>query len=383
MNFDFMHDEALRSSLERDYHELELCMKAEAWKAVHVLAGSIIETILIDYLVETDYAARKSINLKNLRLIEIIKICQQEGILSEKTSALSHVIREYRNLIHPEKMIRANEAVDENGAAIAHALVKIVTGEISAVRKQTFGYTAEQIATKIETDPSVQPIITHLLKNTKEPEIKRLMLKIIPQRYLELENLNNQPDEEGFGGFVPKATFKRLAKCYRLAFEAASEETKRDIAFEFIRVIKEESAEVVNTYKLVFFRGDDLHYFPSQEIHIVISYLLSNLSENPSASFIEAVAGIGNFLTPSDVENFVDGIVRYFIDNNENCEEIDIKRYLDPESWSMASLAQEAAISRLDIWVDFLLEKDNNHLAKKLSEIKEFIMIEPPSIGPF
>jgi len=357
-------------------------MKVGAWKAVHVLAGSIIETMLIDYLVETDYAARKSINLKNLKLFEIIKICQENGILSEKTSALSHVIREYRNLIHPEKTIRANETADENGATIAHALVKMVTGEISVVRKKTFGYTAEQIVTKIETDPSALSIITHLLKNTREPEIKRLLLKIIPQRYLELEDLNNQPDVEGY---IPKGTFKRLANCYHLAFEVASDKTKRDIALEFIRVIKEESAEVVKTYKLVFFRGEDLQYFPSQEVHVVISYLLSQSPENRSASFIENITGIGKFLSDSEVEGFIDNIVQYFTDNSnesDNSNEINIKYYLEREYWSMSSEAKEATLSRLNNWMDFLTKRDDDSLAEKLTEIRDYIKIEPPLL-PF
>jgi hypothetical protein len=376
VNFDFMHDEVLRSSLERDYHELELCMNVGAWKAVHVLAGSIIETMLIDYLMETDYATRKSTNLKDLSLFGIIKICREEDILSEKTSALSHVIREYRNLIHPEKTKRANETVDENGATIAYALVKMVTGEISVVRKKTFGYTAEQIATKIETDPSVLSIITHLLDNTKESEIKRLPLKIIPQKYLELENLNNEPDAEGY---IPKATFNRLAKCYRLAFETASDETKRDIALEFIRVIKEESAEIVKTYKLVFFRGEDLQYFPSQEVHLVIRYLLSKSSENRSASFIENITGIGKFLSDSEVKDFIDLYVTPMIANErDNSDEIDIKKfYLDTEYWSMSSEAKKAALSRLNDWIVVLMKRDDS-LAEKLTEIRDYIVLPPP-----
>jgi hypothetical protein len=44
--FDFISDERFRASLQSDYSELGKAGQAEAWKAVHVLAGSIIEAVL-------------------------------------------------------------------------------------------------------------------------------------------------------------------------------------------------------------------------------------------------------------------------------------------------------------------------------------------------
>src|SRR5690349_1691471 len=114
-SFDFISDEKFRISLESDLGELEACMSCKAWKAVHVLAGSIIETILIDYLLEIDYEKRKNRKLANLSLYEIIEICRGDNVLSKKSADLSHAIREYRNLIHPEKARRLGETADENG----------------------------------------------------------------------------------------------------------------------------------------------------------------------------------------------------------------------------------------------------------------------------
>ena len=49
-DFTFIVDPGLRRGLESDFKELSACLKAEAWKAVHVLAGSIVEAVLIDAL---------------------------------------------------------------------------------------------------------------------------------------------------------------------------------------------------------------------------------------------------------------------------------------------------------------------------------------------
>src|SRR6266568_1052437 len=128
--FDFVSGENFRLSLEADYRELDLTMKAGAWKAVHVLAGSIIETLLVDHLVASGYQKRTSKDPLKMRLEDIIAACKTEKALSEKTEQFSHVIRSYRNLIHPGRVVRLSETVDENGATIAHALVNIVIKEL-------------------------------------------------------------------------------------------------------------------------------------------------------------------------------------------------------------------------------------------------------------
>jgi len=40
--FDYITIDEFRKSLESDYQEMTSCFTAEAWKAVHVLAGSIL-----------------------------------------------------------------------------------------------------------------------------------------------------------------------------------------------------------------------------------------------------------------------------------------------------------------------------------------------------
>ena len=49
--FDFIESDELRVSLERDFEELITCMKAGAWKAAQVIAGSLIQATLADHLI--------------------------------------------------------------------------------------------------------------------------------------------------------------------------------------------------------------------------------------------------------------------------------------------------------------------------------------------
>src|SRR5450759_691585 len=150
--FDFINGEDFRLSLEADHRELSSAMQAKAWKTVHVLAGSIIEAVLIDYLVASEYQKKSSSDPLKMTLAEAIYACRQEKVLSEKTEHLSQAIRSYRNLIQPGRSVRLSEVANEQGAIIAQALIEIIIEEIAARQKQNYGYTAEQIITKIEQD---------------------------------------------------------------------------------------------------------------------------------------------------------------------------------------------------------------------------------------
>jgi hypothetical protein len=369
--FDFMSDEAFRMSLEADYHELELCMHAGAWKAVHVLAGSIVETILLDYLLATDYPSRSNTNLTlaNMRLFEIINVCKSEHILSNKAADLSHVIREYRNLIHPEKVRRLGETVDENGAIVARALVRMVVEEVGTKRGEIYGYTAEQIVTKIVRDPSVFPILGHLLKSMKAFELKRLLLKVLPNRYFEIVDPENVPD-----GAVPsKSTLAALEGCFRLAFELVSDEVRQEVAKAFVRILKEESAEVVATYETAFFRGKDLKYYPAEDEQMVKYHFLSRINNNFTFSLLKAMDGIGTFLVLEDIDDlFVDPFIRTMISIDADVSNEKAKELFIAEFDSMNVEAQDKVAERLDDWIRTFKQKDwegDMDMAKSLHDI--------------
>lgn len=79
----------------------------------------------------------------------------------------------------------------KNGAKIAEALVEIIIEQISNRKRETYGYTAEQIVKKLERDSSAIAILGHLLKTTNQIKQERLLLKVLPHRYFEIK-----PSEE-------------------------------------------------------------------------------------------------------------------------------------------------------------------------------------------
>ena len=295
--FDYITSEEFRESLEADYQEMIFCFNANAWKAVHVLAGSIIEAVLLDYLVAENLATYEE--ALRLDLGSAITLCKDKNIISIKTSDLSSVIRSYRNLIHPGRIIRLQEHVDKNSAEVAKALVSIVIGEIEKQKHEKYGYTAEQLIAKIRRDSSASTIISHIIKQTNPTEIEKLLIKVIPNAYMdslqEMDPIAHLP--------------KSLTICFRTAFEQASPELKKKVAQNFVKIIKEESDQFLFAYGKLFFRAPDMQYLSANDIEITKNYLLGRL-ENDIEGWLSTIAGISKYISDEDVNKLVDPLVR-------------------------------------------------------------------------
>src|SRR5262249_20743103 len=156
------------------------------WKSAQVLAGSIVEALLVDYIVASKIGGSK--DPLRLDLGEAISICRAEGVLSQRTVDLSSVIRSYRNLIHPGPPVPlAEQPPTEDSAQIAISVVNLILEEIAGKRRSQFGLTAEQLLSKIERDPASLGILRHLSADATEQQKERLVVNCIPERFFALE----------------------------------------------------------------------------------------------------------------------------------------------------------------------------------------------------
>lgn len=138
-DFAFAHDEALRKIIVRDYKQLEKVLATEAWKAVIVLCGGLIEGLLLDLLERDATAARQSVkapkegNLRRWDLNDLINVAADLKKLPTGIDRLSHSVREYRNLVHPGRELSSDLRVEPEEARIAVEVLRIVVRELKQV----------------------------------------------------------------------------------------------------------------------------------------------------------------------------------------------------------------------------------------------------------
>jgi hypothetical protein len=366
--FDFISGSDFRESLTQDYKELTEASGNRLWKSVHILAGSIIEAILADYLIAIDYKKTKKIDPLEMVLFDLIQACHKEGILTDKTVGLCNVIRNYRNLIHPGRIIRLKEKVDPNSAKVALALVEMIVDEVSASRRETYGFTAEQIVSKIEMDYTAISIISHILDSTKQHEVERLLLDVIPARYMTL----NYQDKHDYSRELDD-----LENCFRHAFDKSDDQLKKKVTKHFVQILKNESGDSVFVYETVFFRCTDLKYLNDDELNLVKTHILSSLKRRSSISLIRALNGIGSRLKINDIIKFIDPLVNVIMKEFGTKHAVFAERALTKEFNNIPSKYKQLYSKRIDQWIKANEGKDN--LEKSIQTLKEITAdIQPP-----
>jgi hypothetical protein len=296
--FDFISDSRFRESLEADYKELRDCLACGAWKSVHVLSGSIVEAVLVDYLSATDYKKRTGKDPLKFDLADAAEACKSEGVLSDKAYDLSSVVRSYRNLIHPGRVVRLAENIDRNTAFVAKALVDIIVSEIVAARKERYGFTAEQLLRKVESDSSAMAVLPHHLKETNEFERLKLLTELIPALFSD----------------VAKDSFEWSTLNYSLFFrevlKSLPDDKKTIVAGMFVELIRESPGAPLFEYGDAFFSAQDMQYLDARDVPLVKAHILHRLQSEGSAPWGTLGKGIGGFLEDKEVTDLVDYYIR-------------------------------------------------------------------------
>lgn len=119
--------EQLQDLLENDIRELNTCFKARAYKATLILAGSILEAILIDWISEIkgrDYFKEEyMVETQNYRGERIKKRADLIDYINEiksierphwmKEADKAHTIRKQRNLVHAKLCLNSDIEINE------------------------------------------------------------------------------------------------------------------------------------------------------------------------------------------------------------------------------------------------------------------------------
>ena len=369
--FDFITDPEFRASLEGDYEEMRHCHEARAWKSVQVIAGSIVEALLIDYLAARSVPLSGKKDPLKLDLAEAIAICETEKVITDRSANLCSVIRSYRNLIHPGRLIRLKEpSPSPQSAGIAVALVDLIIDEIAKVRKGDFGFTAEQILAKLEKDHNSIALLPHLLKEVHETELGRLLCVVLPARYEELK-----ADEDPWNGL--EEINRRLARGFRVAFDSAAELLKVKVASRFPQILKKEEGYRVDLYAAAFFRATDLKFVQERDRPIVKEFLLSRLPTQHDRATIEQLTDLAGFLSTSELPKWLDPYIRTLISSKASEGEKEaVHKALQEAQWPISQAGEKAIDKRLDEWISHLRNRDQFEQAEMIALLKSELASE-------
>ena len=128
----------LGAQIARDAVELQLTAGAGAWKSTMILAGSIAEAILVDFLSLNQGRAETHCSKgekwpERVGLQTLIKAANAEQLLQKDSAQLAEQIKEYRDLIHPRRAASTTLRPDRVAAkTIVHLLERVVADLLAA-----------------------------------------------------------------------------------------------------------------------------------------------------------------------------------------------------------------------------------------------------------
>jgi hypothetical protein len=141
-NFAFVGNDKLRQIIGRDWAELQGIKSVPSVKSRLILAGGLIEALLLDALQETPAQALSSTKgdkepIDRWTLERLIDVAVDRGRVSPGVRTFAHAVRDYRNLVHPGKEIKPDckckVATEE--AEIAEHVLEMVIRDLRAEKR--------------------------------------------------------------------------------------------------------------------------------------------------------------------------------------------------------------------------------------------------------
>lgn len=140
VSLDFMVDGDLRAIVERDLDELDAAIVAGLHKCSAILAGSVVEGLLIDMLdqnraiAQTHMAQRRHFP-EDASLGDLVDIATKEMLLEAVASGLVDHLKDFRDLVHPDRERRTKPKVDAATAGALVSLLRLVVRDLVAAAR--------------------------------------------------------------------------------------------------------------------------------------------------------------------------------------------------------------------------------------------------------
>lgn len=356
--FDFMSSEDLRKSLENDYAELTKAISANMWKSACILAGSIAEAVLMDYVAVLGNcnAGVEELTAPRIGLEKLIDAATGVDALVDSQSPeagwsfaqltdagsaaresgnsntfrtvykMSSAVGNFRNLIHPGRALRLREHVDESSALAARAFVLRLLSELKEESVKRYPYRAEDVIDKAQMDAGARTVLVDMLHKTRPAEVDRLLADVCPRAFLAdyhrpvdlLEVINRTPDifdgedVENYEPIYEAAELSRKADAvvYRIAFDWGTAAQKRAGLHTIAHLLATSELGAVVKVETELLQMTDLKYASDEDRKLIIGDILDRIcGTNAEQDLLGSVSGIGAWIVPERASEFAKALL--------------------------------------------------------------------------
>jgi hypothetical protein len=151
LDFSFVSDLPLREVLSQDFVEAQTSFGAGAFKATALLAGALIEGMLLDALqsphtkandkypqaLEDFPRAGNEINWDRVSMTQLIQAGVKLSLLTETEQRFAAGARDYRDTVHPNAEVRQRVRAKREEAELLLALVKLTYRNLDSADKES------------------------------------------------------------------------------------------------------------------------------------------------------------------------------------------------------------------------------------------------------
>lgn len=144
-DFDFVSDPALRKILTDDFVEAQRAFAVGAFKASAILAGGLIEGMLLDTLRKPEIVTRdkyqsavakfpkvgNEINWDKVSLSHLLAAARELGLIDEAAGRMVEGARDFRDTVHPNAELRQGIRAKLEEAELLLALTKLIYRQLS------------------------------------------------------------------------------------------------------------------------------------------------------------------------------------------------------------------------------------------------------------
>lgn len=128
---DIVRDKQLAAVLQRRLDEARICHENGAHIATVILLGGLLEGVLIDAtMMRLERPVSRPIDRMSLN--ELIEVAHSQGWIDVDVHKGGHLLRSYRNLVHPYEQVRLKHAPDGDTVDICWPIVNATLNDLAA-----------------------------------------------------------------------------------------------------------------------------------------------------------------------------------------------------------------------------------------------------------